>query len=74
MERQRERGAARGRVYDPAAARRWKAKHRLARYGLTREAFGWLLERREGACGMCRIPFEEGQLTFVDHDHACCPG
>jgi hypothetical protein len=22
---------------------------------------------------MCRLPFEEDQLIFIDHDHACCP-
>jgi hypothetical protein len=22
---------------------------------------------------MCFDPFEEGQLIFIDHDHACCP-
>jgi hypothetical protein len=24
------------------------------------------------ARGMCREPFEEGQLIYVDHDHGCC--
>lgn len=74
-QRQRERGAARrpDRVYDPVAVRRWRANHRLARYGLTKEAFDLLLESQQRACGMCRSPFEEGCLIFIDRDHACCP-
>jgi hypothetical protein len=22
---------------------------------------------------MCHLPFEEDELIFIDHDHACCP-
>jgi hypothetical protein len=72
MERQRQRGTARRplRVDDPVAVRRWRANHRLARYGLNKKTFDALLERQGHACGMCREPFEEGQLIFIDHDHS----
>lgn len=73
MVRQRERTRAK-RVYDPVAVARWKLAHRFARYSLTQEKFGQLLERQGGACAMCRRPFAEGQAICVDHDHACCPG
>jgi recombination endonuclease VII len=76
MQRQRERGAARERVYDPEAVRRWRATHRLARYGLNQEQFDALLAAQGYACGMCREPFEDGQPVFIDHDHnlGCHPG
>lgn len=48
-------------------------KSRLASYGLTQEQFDLLLWIQRYACGMCREPFEEGQLIHVDHDHECCP-
>jgi hypothetical protein len=47
-------------------------KYRIASYGLAQEDFDLLLNFQGYACGMCRKPFEEGQLIHVDHDHACC--
>lgn len=47
-------------------------KYRIASYGLAQEDFDLLLNFQGYACGMCRNPFEEGQLIHVDHDHACC--
>ena len=73
MEAQRRRGHAARRLYDPVAARRWRKKFRLSRYGLTQEMFDLLLEAQGYACAMCRTPFEDGQPVFIDHDHACCP-
>jgi Recombination endonuclease VII len=32
-----------------------------------------MLEAQGYACAMGREPFEENQLIYVDHDHACCP-
>jgi recombination endonuclease VII len=77
MERQRQRAAERvlshGRSYNPAVkARRWQV-YRLQRYGLTQEQFGRLLDTQDNACGMCRAPFGDDQLIFIDHDHSCCP-
>ena len=69
MERQRQRGAARERFYDPDIARGWRSRHRLARYGLTKETFDAILEAQGYACAMCREPFAEDKLVFVDHDH-----
>jgi Recombination endonuclease VII len=59
---------------DPAVRRKWNQAYKLARYGLTKELFDRLLETQEYACAMCYIGFEEGQLIFIDHDHACCSG
>ena len=73
MENQRVRGRSRERIYDPAAVLRWRARHRLSRYGLTDEDFGRLLDAQGNACAMCFEPFEDGHPVFVDHDHACCP-
>jgi len=42
------------------------------RHGLAQEDFDLLLDFQGYARGMCRNPFEEGQLIHVDHDHACC--
>src|SRR3974390_1787290 len=47
-------------------------KYRISSYGLTQEHFDRLLNTQQHSCGMCREPFEEGQLIHVDHDHACC--
>ncbi len=48
--------------------------NKLARYNLTPEQFVRLLEIQGYACAMCRTPFREDQLIFIDHDHSCCPG
>jgi Recombination endonuclease VII len=69
MERQRQRGVARERVYDPDAARGWRSKHRLTRYGLTQETFAAMLEAQGYACAMCGELFDPGKPVFVDHDH-----
>jgi Recombination endonuclease VII len=45
----------------------------LKRYGLTKEDFDRLLEAQGHACAMCHVRFEDRQLIFIDHDHACCP-
>ena len=77
MQRQRQRAADRilvyGRSYNPAVKRRWRQAYKLKRYGLTQEDFDRLLEEQDDTCGMYHEPFEEDQLTFIDHDHACCP-
>jgi Recombination endonuclease VII len=31
-----------------------------------------MLESQGYACAMGREPFEDGQVIFIDHDHACC--
>jgi Recombination endonuclease VII len=48
--------------------------HKLNRYGLTQERFDQLLEAQGHACAMWHVQFEDGQLIFIDHDHACCSG
>jgi Recombination endonuclease VII len=73
MENHRVRRRGRMRSDPPEAIRRWKRKHRLASYGLTREDFDQLLEAQCCRCAMCATPFEEGQPIFIDHNHACCP-
>lgn len=54
---------------------RWRATHRFARYGLTRETFDAMLEAQGHACAMCREPFGDAPV-FIDHDHSlgCHPG
>jgi hypothetical protein len=76
MQRQRARVRAADRPYDPEAARRWKAKHNIARYGLTPDTFAKMLADQGHACGMCLVPFAEDQRICVDHDHnlGCHPG
>jgi hypothetical protein len=76
MANQREQKRALDRPYDPEAARRWKAVHNVARYGLTPETFAQKLAEQGYACEMCRKPFEEDQRICVDHDHnlGCHPG
>lgn len=77
MERQRQRAAERvlthGRSVNPIVKAQWRQEYKLRRFGLTQERFGQFLAVQGNACGMCRMPFEEGQLIFIDHDHACCP-
>lgn len=46
--------------------RRW-------RFGLAPETIEAMIEAQGGVCGLCRRDFSNNQ-TFVDHDHACCPG
>lgn len=76
MERQRQRTAERvhvhGRSVNLAAKAKWRRAYKLRRFGLTQEQFDRLLNAQDNACGMCRTPFEEDQLIFIDHDHACC--
>jgi hypothetical protein len=69
MQSQRDAQRARERPYDPVAARRWRATHRLTRYGLTPETFDRLLASQDNACAMCYAPFAEGQKVHIDHDH-----
>lgn len=57
----------------PEARRKWWLKHKLKRYGPTQALFDALLEAQGKACAMCREPFADGQVIFIDHDHACCP-
>ena len=72
--RERQTARRRGQRNDsPAARARWRLTHKLKRYGLTREQFDRLLEAQGHACAMCHVRFEDGQLIFIDHDHACCP-
>jgi hypothetical protein len=73
MESHRVRRRARVRNDPPEALKRWRLAHKLKRYGLTQEDFDRLLEIQGYACGMCQEPFEDGQVIFIDHDHACCP-
>ena len=73
MKAQRQRGHAARRLYDPVAARRWRKKFRLGRYGLTQKDFDRMLEAQGYACAMCFTPFEEDQPIHIDHDRACCP-
>jgi hypothetical protein len=71
--RQRQTERRRGKTLStPAARARWRLTHKLKRYGLTQEGFDRLLEVQGHACGMCHVPFEDGQAVFIDHDHACC--
>jgi hypothetical protein len=58
----------------PESRKRSNRKYRISSYGLTQEHFDRLLDAQQHTCGMCREPFEEGQLIHVDHDHACCRG
>lgn len=48
-------------------------QNRKWRFGLSPESVEALLEAQGGVCGLCRREFSGGE-TFVDHDHACCPG
>ena len=46
----------------PESRKRSNRKYRIASYGLTQESFDALLAAQRNACGMCREPFEAGQL------------
>jgi Recombination endonuclease VII len=59
---------------DPAARRKWRLAHKLARYSLTQEEFDLLLKAQGCACGLCNTPFLDGRPIFIDHDHTCCHG
>jgi hypothetical protein len=73
MENHRVRRRGRVRNDPPEAMRRWRLVHKLKRYGITQANFGRMLEEQGYACAMCGEPFEDGDLIFIDHDHACCP-
>jgi len=52
----------------------WKRKpstkaERLARYGLTVEAWESMLAEQNGACGICLSAFPSKRSVFVDHCH-----
>jgi hypothetical protein len=57
----------------PELRKKHNCKYRITSYGITEAEFTQILAAQGNACGMCREPFEEGQLIHVDHDHACCP-
>jgi hypothetical protein len=57
----------------PESRKKSNRKYRIGSYGLTQEDFDRLQVTQGYACGMCRRPFEDGQLIHVDHDHGCCP-
>lgn len=73
-----------GRVRHNARARGYYAKnktrineqardrYRVARYGLTPEAFAALLAGQGGGCAIC-MTGTPARGWHVDHDHACCP-
>jgi hypothetical protein len=73
MENHREHDRGRKRSYDPETALRWRRSYRFAKYGLTEDQFYARLASQEGACALCSEPFEDDQVIYVDHDHACCP-
>lgn len=70
--RKRSRGR-RVRKYRPETAQRWRREYRYSKYGLTEDQFTARLASQNGACALCREPFEDDQKIYVDHDHACCP-
>lgn len=42
----------------------------LKRFGITEEQYGYLLQKQEGCCGVCRRHANEfKQRLSVDHDH-----
>lgn len=74
MERQRRHNRRRmQRPARPEVAQRWRRQYRFSKYGLTEDQFYARLASQDGACAMCRAPFDGGQKIYVDHDHACCP-
>ena len=72
MANRREYNRLHGHRQSPESRKKSNRKYRIARYGLAQEDFDLLLKVQGYACGMCRTPFEQGQLIHVDHDHACC--
>jgi Recombination endonuclease VII len=73
MENHRVRRRARPRNDPPEAKAKWRRTYRLAQYGLTEEDFARMLKEQGYACAMGGEPFKDGDLIFIDHDHACCP-
>lgn len=53
---------------DRASAKGRKAK--LARYGLTEEAYQAMLEQQDQSCAICREPNNLDRRMYVDHCHA----
>lgn len=47
-------------------------RHRLHKYGMTKEQFTELLERQEGRCPICTSEDPGATGWHIDHDHACC--
>lgn len=60
---------------------RWVANNpesrRVARrkwlFGVDAAKFQAMLDAQGGCCALCKMDLE-GRETFIDHDHACCPG
>lgn len=53
---------------------RWR---RTMRYGLPEGRFEEMLAEQDGACALCRAPFDPDaprRQAHIDHDHRCCPG
>jgi Recombination endonuclease VII len=70
---ERRRGRNGERRDSAPAKHRYYLKYKLWRYGLTQQDFDRLLAEQGHACAMCHTAFTDGQPTFIDHDHACCP-
>lgn len=51
-------------------------RQKLAKHGLTPEAFDEILNHQNGGCALCATTEPGGRWKqfFVDHDHRCCPG
>ena len=53
------------------------AKWLMRRYGMTVEAFSEMLAAQDGACAICKLPFDleaKAKKPHIDHDHVCCAG
>ena len=74
MANRRDYNRLHGHRESPESRKKSNRKYRISSYGLTQEQFDRLLAVQWHACGMCHGPFREGQLIYVDHDHACCRG
>jgi len=72
MANRREYNRLHGHRESPESRKKSNRKYRITSYGLAQEDFDLLLKVQGNACGMCRKPFEQGQLIHVDHDHGCC--
>jgi Recombination endonuclease VII len=72
MEREREYSRTHPHRESKESRKKSNRKYRISSYGLTQEQFDLILTAQNYACGMCREPFEAGQLIHVDHDHGCC--
>ncbi|MCX5537705.1 endonuclease VII domain-containing protein [Streptomyces sp. NBC_00006] len=46
-----------------------RRRFQLARYGLTEDEYGAMLEEQGGVCAMCRETCSTGRQLAVDHDH-----